>query len=412
MNTGNRQYFDVVIIGAGPSGAVAAALLQRKSLRVLVLEKQQFPRFSIGESLLPHCLDFLEQADMLGAVQSAGFQSKNGAAFRLDDDYESFDFSDKSCLGRDHAYQVERARFDEILADEAAGQGVEIRYQNSITGFQSEPGKASLEVVDANAEAYRVDAGFVLDASGYGRVLARLLGLEQATDFVPRTSIFTHLTDHISLRGYDRNKILVHVHPAARDIWYWLIPFAGGRASIGVIAPSTMLGEMPGNDLAKLQRLVAQVPFQAQLLVNAEYDSPVGNIEGYACNVTRLYGDNYALLGNAGEFLDPVFSSGVTIALKSASLAAEVVARQLAGSQPDWEREYAQPLKLGVDTFREFVNAWYDGRLQNIIFSTRKGEAVRKMICSVLAGYAWDRDNPYVLKPSRLDTLAELCRAP
>jgi len=411
MNSNARQYFDVVIIGAGPSGAVAAALLQRKSLSVLVLEKQQFPRFSIGESLLPHCMDFLQQAGMLAAVKSAGFQLKNGAAFSFGDDYETFDFSDKSHSGWDSTYHVERAQFDKILADEASRQGVEIRYQHSVTAFQSNGARATLGVTDVNDKPYQVDAGFVLDASGFGRVLARLLNLEQAAHFAPRTSIFTHVSDNISQNRYDRNKILILVHPQQRDIWYWLIPFAQGRASVGVIAPSATFCGMQGDDLAKLRQMVEQVPAYATLLANAEYDSPVGNIEGYACNVTRLFGDNYALLGNAGEFLDPVFSSGVTIALKSASLAAEVVARQLAGAQPDWDLEYAQPLKIGVETFREFVNAWYDGRLQNIIFSASKGDTVRQMLCSVLAGYAWDRDNPYVQKPSRLNTLAELCRA-
>lgn len=411
MTIPSRQKFDVVIIGAGPSGAVAAALLQRKSLSVLVLEKQQFPRFSIGESLLPHCMDFLEQADMLEAVTSAGFQFKNGAAFRQGEDYESFDFSDKSCSGWNHTYQVERARFDKVLADEAERQGVEIRYQNTITAFQSDGSTATLGVTDANDNAYEVDAGFVLDASGFGRVLARLLDLEQASDLAPRTSIFTHVNDHISTDWYDRDKILIHVHPEQRDIWYWLIPFEGGRASVGVIVPSAMLAGMPSDDLYRLRQLVAQVPSQAELLANAEYDSPVGSVEGYSCNVSRLYGDNFALLGNAGEFLDPVFSSGVTIALKSASLAAETVARQLAGSKPDWNLEYAQPLKQGVETFREFVNAWYDGRLQSIFFSTNKGGDVRQMVCSILAGYVWDRENPYVQKPARINTLAELCRA-
>jgi len=411
MNTQSRQSYDVVIIGAGPSGAVAATLLHRKSLSVLVLERQQFPRFSIGESLLPHCMDFLEQADMLDAVTNAGFQFKNGAAFRRDEDYESFDFGDKSCNGWDHTYQVERARFDKILADEAERQGVEIRYRHTITAFQSAGGTARLGVTDANGDAYEVDADFVLDASGFGRVLARLLDLERASDFAPRTSVFTHLSDHISADRYDRDKILISVHPEQRDIWYWLIPFEGGRASVGVILPSAMLAEMPGDDLSRLRQLMAQVPSQAKLLANAEYDSRVGSIEGYSCNVTRLYGDNYALLGNAGEFLDPVFSSGVTIALKSASLAAETVARQLAGLQPDWDLEYAQPLKQGVETFREFVNAWYDGRLQDIFFSSNKGEDVRQMVCSILAGYVWDHENPYVQKPARLNTLAELCRA-
>lgn len=411
MSTLCRQSFDVVIIGAGPSGAVAAALLQRKSLSVLVLEKQQFPRFSIGESLLPHCMDFLEQADMLGAVKSAGFQFKNGAVFCQHDNFESFDFGDKSCTGWDHTYQVERAHFDKVLADEAERQGVEIRYRNTITAFQSDGRRARLGVSDANGDAYEVDAGFVLDASGFGRVLARLLDLERASDFAPRTSIFTHLSDQISADWYDRNKIMILVHPDHADIWYWLIPFKGGRASVGVIAPSAMLAEMPDDNLSRLRLLMNQVPVQAELLANAEFDSPVGSIEGYSCDVTQLYGDNFALLGNAGEFLDPVFSSGVTIALKSASLAAETVVRQLEGSKPDWNLEYAQPLKQGVDTFRAFVNAWYDGRLQDIIFSADKSGEVRRKVCSILAGYAWDRENPYVQKPGRLNTLAQLCRA-
>ncbi|MDH3759447.1 MAG: NAD(P)/FAD-dependent oxidoreductase [Gammaproteobacteria bacterium] len=411
MGTRGRQNYDVVIIGAGPSGAVAAALLQRKFLSVLVLERQQFPRFSIGESLLPHCMDFLQQAGMLESVKQAGFQPKNGAAFRQGDDYESFDFGDKSCIGWDQTYQVERARFDKILADEAERQGVEIRYRNTITAFQSNGGTARLGVTGADGQAYEVDAGFVLDASGFGRVLARLLDLERPSGFIPRSSIFTHVSDHISADWYDRNKILVHVHPRQADIWYWMIPFSGGRASIGVIAPTDVLAEIPGDDQSRLRQLVAQVPDKAELLANAEYDSPVGSIEGYACDVSRLHGDNFALLGNAGEFLDPVFSSGVTIALKSASLAAETVARQLAGSQPDWNLEYAQPLKQGVDTFREFVGAWYDGRLQDIFFSNNKSEKVRGMICSVLAGYVWDADNPFVQKPARLNALAELCRA-
>ena len=202
------------------------------------------------------------------------------------------------------------------------------------------------------------------------------------------------------------------MHPQHRDIWYWLIPFARGRASIGVILPSTMLSSMPADNLSRLRELVDQSRHKSALLAHADYDSPVGSIEGYACKVSSLYGDNFALLGNAGEFLDPIFSSGVTIALKSASLAADLVERQLAGSRPDWENEYAAPLKKGVDTFREFVNAWYDGRLQQIIIANNKSDDIKRMLCSVLAGYVWDDGNPYVQKPERLDTLVELCRAP
>lgn len=400
---------DVAIIGAGPSGATAAALLCQKSFRVLVLERQHFPRFSIGESLLPQCMDFLHQAGLSAVVEAAGFQIKNGAAFSLGDEYECFDFGLKFSAGWDFTYQVQRARFDKILADEAARLGAEIRYGQTITGYRECARDAMLEVMDDRGKHYRVRADFVLDASGFGRVLARQLKLERPSDFEARSSIYAHVKDNIDAEDFDRDKILISVHPLRRNVWYWLIPFSDGRSSIGVVAPSVFLESLPGSDLDRLRGLIGETGFKGRLLANAEFDAPSGKASGYASAVSKLYGDRFALLGNAGEFLDPVFSSGLTIGLKSASLAADLVVRRYSGLPVDWEREYAGPLMRGVDTFRAFVTAWYDQRLQQIIFSANKGEEVKRMICSILAGYAWDMDNPYVRKPSRLDTLYEIC---
>jgi flavin-dependent dehydrogenase len=409
MTTSN-EFFDVVVIGAGPSGSVASALLNKNFYRVLVLEKQHFPRFSIGESLLPQCMTFLEQADMLAAVEAAAFQHKNGAAFSRGDKSSFFDFSEKFTSGWGTTFQVQRDRFDKILADEAQQQGVEIRYGHSLNGFASSQNGAQLNVLDETGISYQVDSKFVLDASGYGRVLPRLLDLEQPSKLASRTSIFTHVKDNISNNRFDRNKILITVHPQLQDVWYWLIPFSDGRASLGVIAADGLLAEMQGDPESKLRALVAQGGMLASLLADAEFDTKIGVIEGYSADVKQLYGKDYALLGNAGEFLDPVFSSGVTIALKSASLAVGVLDRQLRGLNPDWEEEFAKPLKQGVNTFRDFVNAWYDGGLQDIIFTPDKDESVKRMICSILAGYAWDVENPYVKDSSRIDILAKLCR--
>ncbi len=125
-----------------------------------------------------------------------------------------------------------------------------------------------------------------------------------------------------------------------------------------------------------------------------------------------MHGPGFALLGNAAEFLDPVFSSGVTIAMRSASLAAHNVDRELGGAEVDWERDFERPLRVGIDCFREFVRAWYDGRLLEIFLSGSRGSQIRGMICSVLAGYAWDERNPFVTDPKRrLDALAQLCAA-
>jgi len=138
---------------------------------------------------------------------------------------------------------------------------------------------------------------------------------------------------------------------------------------------------------------------------------PVREITGYSAGVKSLCGNGFALLGNAGEFLDPVFSSGVTIAMKSATLAADLLDRQFRGEAVDWQQEFAVPLKRGVDAFRAFVTSWYDERFQSIIFHHTQLEKVKAMICSVLAGYAWDQTNPMVQDGERrINVLAEICR--
>jgi len=402
--------FDVAVIGAGPSGSVVSALLNQKGHRVLVLEKEHFPRFSIGESLLPQSMVFLEQANMLAAVETAGFQFKNGAAFACGRQYDYFDFREKFSDGWGTTFQVQRDKFDKILADEAQHQGVEIRYGHKVDAYSRTGNETILDVSTDKGESYQVTASIILDASGFGRVLPRLLGLEKSSQLASRISLFTHIQDHIDDSRFDRNKILITVHPEHRDIWYWLIPFSKGRCSVGVVAPREFIKAMAGDDEEKLRCLISEGVLLAELLQNSDFDTAVGQIDGYSSDVTSLYGEGFALLGNAGEFLDPVFSSGVTIALKSASLAAAVVDRELSGKEPDWEQEYAVCLKQGVDTFRAFVEGWYDGRLQDVIFTPDKNEAVKRMISSVLAGYAWDLENPYIKDTSRLTTLAELCR--
>lgn len=405
------SFVDVVIVGAGPSGAIASSLLKRKGHNVIVFEKAQFPRFSIGESLLPQSMAFLEEAGLLDAVQSAGFQFKNGAAFVHNGEHGWFDFEDKFTPGWGTTFQVERARFDKLLADGAADQGVDIRYGYDVVAMR--PGaQPEVDVMTPDGVLHTVQASFVLDASGFGRVLPRLLELETPSTFPSRTSVFTHIEDNISDPEFDRNKILITVHPEYSDVWFWLIPLAANKCSFGVVAKEETLQQYPGDGRELLLALRDSVPPLNTLLERAEMLFEPRRITGYSCNVRSLHGEGYALLGNAGEFLDPVFSSGVTIAVKSASLAANLLDRQLRGETVDWEQGYAQPLMRGVDTFRAYVEAWYDGRLQDIIFAKEHNGGIKRMICSVLAGYAWDTENPYAQDSARkLSVLAQLCRS-
>ncbi|MGS0679933.1 tryptophan 7-halogenase [Shewanella sp. 125m-7] len=473
---------DVAIIGAGPSGSIAASLLHAQGKKVLVLEKQHFPRFSIGESLLPCCMQVIEQANMLEAVNQAGFQFKNGAAFRHQHRYTTFDFTDKFTPGPGTTFQVERATFDKLLADEAVKQGVEIRYGHTVESIDlsAEP---SLDVSNDKGQMQTIKAKFVLDASGFGRVLPRLLDLEKPSSLPTRSAVFNHVRDNITDPNFDRNKILISVHPENQDIWYWLIPFSDGRCSVGVVGEPKLLASVSGfadggidncadgdidnsvdggvdgsidnsvdgdidnsadggidnsvdgdidnsvdgdidnsadggidncidgNLDAILKTMISQEPALQKLLENAELINDSGLLKGYSANVKTLASDKFALLGNAGEFLDPVFSSGVTIAMQSASMAAATLCKQLDGEHVDWQQEYAKPLMKGVDTFRTYVEAWYDCSFQEAIFFDSPDHKIKQMICSILAGYAWDENNPFVSESKRrLKMVVELCR--
>jgi flavin-dependent dehydrogenase len=408
-----NEKFDVVIIGAGPSGAIAASILVQKGWRVLVIERETFPRFSIGESLLPQCMAFLEEADMLDAVQSQaealGFQYKNGAAFYRNGEHSNFDFSKKFSAGAGTTFQVKRANFDKVLADRAEEIGADIRYKHEVTAVDFNDNAAIVSVKNEQ-ESLQFEAKFILDASGYGRVLPKLLSLELPSTLSDRRAVFCHLEDGIIDERYDRDKILISVHPKMNDVWYWLIPFSDGTVSFGVVGDVKYFDHSK-TDETVLDDFLSQEPYLTNLLKQAKKITPVRSLQGYSSDVTRLYGDRFALLGNAGEFLDPVFSSGVTIAMYSSSLAANLLDKQLSGKDVCWQTQYADNLKAGVDVFKHFVMSWYDTELQNVIFFQKEDNDVKSMICSILAGYAWDQENPYVNKTERrLSALVDICR--
>jgi flavin-dependent dehydrogenase len=404
---------DVIVIGAGPAGALSAALLAKRGRKVLVLERQQFPRFSIGESLLACSMQLMDEAGMIEAVMSKSFQFKNGAVFERDDGQHSeFNFAEKSSAGYPFTFQVQRADFDATLASEAQRMGAEIRFKVEITAVDFSGGKCKVTSRNADGQTETHEARFVLDASGFGRTLPKLLNLDRPSSFPPRAAIFAHVKDNIVSGSFDRQKIRVGIHPQDHSVWSWLIPFSNGVASVGIVSSIEHHKARTGDLEAQYWQAINAEPGLGKLLANAKNVRPAGEMIGYAATVSSLHGPGYALLGNAAEFLDPVFSSGVTIAMKSAMLASACVDRQLNGETVDWEREFADELNYGVETFRSFVAGWYDGSLQDVIFFPRQQVNIRRMICSVLAGYVWDRENPYTGPQSgrRLRALAEICR--
>ena len=406
------QIIDTLVIGAGPSGSLCSTLLHKQGIEVVVVERALFPRFSIGESLLPQSMVFLQNAGMMEAVTNGNFQLKNGAVFNCREQDNSFDFSQKFTSGPDTTFQVKRAHFDKQLADCATSNGVDIRYQQEVIDIEKKQQYDLITIRDKDNVIYKIGARFVLDASGFGRVLPKLFNLEIPSDFPVRQSIFSHVEDRISDISYDREKIVICVHPDNKDVWYWLIPFSDGTASVGIVAEPAFFEKYSGSNENVIKKCIFEQKLLQSLLKDAKFTSEVRKITGYSANVKSLFGDRYALLGNAGEFLDPIFSSGVTIALKSAELAANVLIRQNRGEDVCWQRDYATPLKRGIDTFKAFVESWYDGELQDVVLFKDNATSVKEMICSILAGYAWDEKNPYVSKTKRrLKILAEICKS-
>jgi flavin-dependent dehydrogenase len=402
---------DVLIIGAGPAGTVAAASLHRDGFRPLVIEKHHFPRFVIGESLLPRTMDLLKEVDLLDAVEAKKFIHKTGAVFRRGEQVCDFDFMNQSGDGWKYTFHVPRAEFDKTLADTVAARGVQMLFGSGVKGVTFPNNHAAVTIENDQGERSQINARFVLDCSGYGRVLPRLLDLEAPSKYPMRESLFAHVTGDKRPVGRDEGKIWICMHQGGA--WIWIIPFSDGKTSVGVVAEPEFLAKYPGDTEAQLRAVLMSEPNTATRLRDMQIVFQPQRIKGFACSVKTLFGPRFALAGNATEFLDPIFSSGVTLAMESGLRAAQVAARQLRGESVDWQTEYADHVMQGVNTFRAYVTAWYDDRFPTILFAAQRNPGVMSQICSVLAGYVWNRSNPYVSQAERaLKALAVISAPP
>ncbi|MEJ6616876.1 MAG: NAD(P)/FAD-dependent oxidoreductase [Crocinitomicaceae bacterium] len=404
-----KKDFDVVIIGAGPAGSIAAARLLQDRLSVLVLEKTEFPRFVIGESLLPQSMDYLEKAGLLKAVETQNFQLKTGVAFYHDNKICDFFFKDRFSEGWDFAYQVKRADFDHTLIKEVESKGAKVLFNATVTNVVTSKNQQTVTYTLANGEEKTVTCDFVIDASGYGRVLPRMFNLEKDSDSAPRGAIFSHVMDEKRSNKASENIFIYDFND--NKAWIWCIPFSDRTCSVGVVGDADLVKEFGENDGAKFRAMVNDFPGLNDRFKEAEYIFEPRQILNYAVSVEKMYGEGFVLCGNSTEFLDPVFSSGVTLAITSGYKAAELVIKQLNGESVDWENDYEKVVKYGVNVFRSYVEAWYSGDLHTIFFVEEGNFEFKKQICSVLAGYVWDETNPFARKHKTvLTTLAKVIR--
>lgn len=392
---------DVLIIGAGPSGCVAASYLQKKGIRITVLEKSKFPRFVIGESFLPRCMQHFEEVDLLEPLIEAGFEVKSGARFIKNDIICNFDFSEKHTPGWDWTWQAPRADFDNVLASTLVNRDVDIRFEHEVVDVKFDTDGSSLTTVkDPQGNPYTIQAKYIIDSSGYGRVLPRLLDLDKPSTVPAHSSIFTHVVDLNRPEGEEGTMITFDV--INTDTWLWVIPFSNGTTSIGFVGKNEFINSFQGDSSEKLRAMLGLSDYYFERFKNLEFQFEPKHLKNYSKSVKKLYGKGFVLTGNSAEFLDPVFSSGVTFATESAILAAKLITKELMGEPVDWESEYSDYIKEGVDVFSSYVKEWYTGNLQTLFFHHKENMEIKEQICAVLAGYVWDKTNPFVKKHNRI----------
>lgn len=389
---------DVLIIGAGPSGSVAAAYLREKNIKVIVLEKTQFPRIVVGESLIPRSMDHFEEAGLLPYLEKQNFEVKPGARFIRGEQICIFDFSKKFGKGQDWTWQVPRADFDMTLADAIIDKGADLRFNEEVIDVQFEGKKSITTVKKQNGETYQINAKFLIDASGYGRVLPRLLNIDSPSKLNPHSAIFTHINDVRRPEGQERTQISFDI--IETKVWLWVIPFSNGKTSVGIVGPTDYINQLSTNQdtTEALQNAIQKSDFYVNRFGDLPFEFNPIWLKNYSAAVTKMYGDGYVLTGNSTEFLDPVFSSGVCFATESGLKAAKLAIKEINGEKVDWQTDYEDYMKEGIDVFTTYVQEWYTGNLQELFFHQPENPDVKEKICAVLAGYVWNKENPFVKK--------------
>ncbi|WP_163398569.1 NAD(P)/FAD-dependent oxidoreductase [Flavobacterium fluviatile] len=393
-----KEFVDVLIIGAGPSGCVSASYLHRNGVNIKVVEKTKFPRLVVGESLIPRVMDHFAEAELFESLDAMNFEKKLGARFIRGEEICVFDFSQKFGEGWDWTWQVPRADFDNTMAQEVIRKGINLEFETEVLEVSFEGKNSKTVVKDKDGNLKEIHAKFIIDSSGYGRVLPRLLDLDTPSKLDPHSSIFAHVKDINRPEGEEGTMISFDI--LETEVWLWVIPFSNGNTSLGVVGPTDFINSLSENknNAEALRNAIQLSDYYIKRFKGTEFLFEPVKLENYSRAVKKMYGDGFALTGNSSEFLDPVFSSGVAFATESGMLAAKLYLKESQGIPVDWEVEFTQYMKRGIAVFTTYVKEWYTGNLQTLFFHQPENPDVKEKICAVLAGYVWNEENPFVKK--------------
>lgn len=377
---------DVAVVGGGPGGSTAAAFLARAGWRVVLFEREPFPRFHVGESLLPATLPILDRLGVGPRIAERGFQIKYGAAFH---DQESglahtFFFA-RGKPWPHHAWQVPRAEFDAILLDHARKCGADVRQPARVERVAFDEGGVTVRADGDGGQPLTVRARFLVDASGRDALVAATVGRRQRIPNLGKVALFAHHRGAARAAGAEAGHIRIYVFPEG---WFWWIPLADDLTSVGCVLHARTVRAFPGEPAALYATMIRRCRLVAQGLAGAERVTAVHTQANFAYRNSPIAGDRFLAVGDAIAFVDPIFSGGVHIAIQTGELAARAADAALRDGRFRARRfrAYERAVHRGLRPFFRFIHKYYEPAFLELFLQPKAHFGMLDAVLSVLSG--------------------------
>jgi len=383
------ETFDVVVVGGGPGGSSTATFLADGGLRVALFERERFPRFHVGESLMPATMLLLEELGAKAAIEERGFQLKYGASF-IDEENNAATQTFYFLPGQpwpNYSYQVPRAEFDTVLLEHATKRGVTVFQPATVEGTEFDAGGVTLTVSGENGR-FSVRAKMLVDATGRDALLATRYGRRTRIPNLGKVALFAHYKGAARRSGLEEGNIRVYVF---REGWFWWIPLAGDVTSVGAVCHARTVKQWTGEPEGLLDAMIARSRGVSENLAGAVRITPVHRVANFSYHNSPVVGDRFVAVGDAIAFVDPIFSGGVYIALRTGQLAAAAILQAFRAGDFSARRfaAYERRVRAGLAPLFQFIHKYYEPSFFDLFMHPRNYFGVYEAVLNVLSGGNW-----------------------